>query len=69
MSAIAQRPSADAAVDRMLDWAAHRRTRVSAAVALVVGLSVWGALQPVHAAGCAAPVIASAQAISPAVLV
>ena len=59
------------ALDRLLDWAAERRNVSSAVAALVVGVSVWGALQPLPATagGCAAPMIASVADISPASLV
>ena len=66
MTAIAHRPLAD----RFLDWAARRPNASAFAGAALVGFSLWTAMHPAPAfAGCAAPTIASVEAISPAVLV
>ena len=64
-------PDTAATLDRLLDRAAERRTASSLVGALVAGLSVWGALQPLPATagGCVAPAIASVAEISPATLV
>ena len=64
-------PTPAPTIDRFLDWAALRPNTSSLVAALVVGFTLWGALQPLPATagGCAAPVIASVADISPATLV